>query len=119
MIGQEAYNHPELTPLFLKFNTDVDLAMGLGTMLPSWLRWVAWFQINADYNKFRKIIKPIIKKRRGSPAVQKDGLMDFMPFILDLIEDDNRASGKSTLQFPLSVRVRWPMTHSFVSKTLS
>jgi len=92
MIGPEAYNHPELTSLFLKFNTDVDLAMGLGTMLPSWLRWVAWFKINADYNKFRKIIKPIIKKRRGSPAVGNDGLIDFMPFILELIEDDNRAS---------------------------
>jgi cytochrome P450 len=92
MIGPEAYNHPELTPLFLKFNTDIDLAMGLGTMLPSWLRWVAWFKINADYNEFRKIIKPIIKERRGNPAAAQDGLMDFMPFILDLIEDDDRAS---------------------------
>jgi peroxidase len=93
MIGPDAYNHPQLTDMFLKFNTDVDLAMGLGTMLPSWLRWVAWFKINADYNSFRKILKPIIKRRRGNPTATKDTLLDFMSFILELIEDDDRASG--------------------------
>lgn len=95
MIGPEAYDHPELISMFLKFNTDVDLAMGLGTMLPSWLRWVAWFKINADYNEFRKIIIPIIKKRRRNPAPGKGELMHFMPFILELVGDDKRASGTS------------------------
>lgn len=96
MIGPEAYDHPELLPMFLKFNTDVDLAMGLGTMLPGWLRWVAWFKINADYNSFRKIIIPIIKKRRGNLGSKQEGeLMDFMPFILELVDDDERASGTS------------------------
>ncbi|TAQ91302.1 hypothetical protein B7494_g374 [Chlorociboria aeruginascens] len=92
MIGPEADNHPELIPMFLKFNSDVDLAMGLGTMLPSYLRWVAWFQINADYNRFRKIIKPIIKARRGEPKPKDNEVTDFMPIILDIIKDDNRAS---------------------------
>ena len=106
MIGPEAKDHPELTAMFLKFNTDVDLAMGLGTMLPSWLRWVAWFKINADYNEFRKILKPIVEQRREQIAQQRanppkgmENLTNFMPFILDLIEDNDRASGKTPVTF--------------------
>ena len=62
MIGPEAEKHPELIAMFLKLDNDVDLAMRLGTMLPSWLPWVVCFKINADYDQFRKVIK--LRKER-------------------------------------------------------
>lgn len=98
IIGPEAYEHPELTKLFLTFTTDTDTAIGIGTMFPSWLRWLAKFKINPSYTKFRRILVPIIKERRKSPEADTSGLLSFLPFILDVVEDDKHVSGKSHLR---------------------
>ncbi|KAJ5443567.1 Peroxidase [Penicillium daleae] len=92
MVGADAYTHPELIDMFLKFNVDVDKTMGLASMLPSFLNFIANIPISQSYDKFRDILIPIIKKRRPAPTHGQDGLMDFMPFILKVIDDDTRAS---------------------------
>jgi peroxidase len=94
MVGADAYKHPELIDMFLKFNVDVDKTMGLASMLPSFLNFFANIPISQSYDKFRDILIPIIKKRRLAPTHGQEGLMDFMPFILKVIDDDRRASGE-------------------------
>lgn len=100
MVGTDADQHPELINMFLKFNDDVDKVIGLGAMLPSWLSFVANIPMNKSYNKFRKVFIPIIEKRRRQAEHKdangvdknKNDLPDFMPFILDVVDEDNRAS---------------------------
>lgn len=94
MIGADAYDHPELIDMFLQFNKDVDNVIGMGTLLPSFLRFISQIPINRSYNKFRKILMPIIAKRRQNARLGQGGFLDFMPFILDVVDDDKRASGK-------------------------
>lgn len=105
MVGPDADQHPELIDMFLKFNDNVDKVIGLGATLPSWLSFVANIPMNKYYNQFRKVLIPIIQKRRGLllQAKQRNGangvaknedekLLDFMPYILDVVDDDKRAS---------------------------
>ena len=102
MVGEDAWDHPELIDQFIKFTTDVDMVMGLGSMLPSFLRWVTNIPISISYFKFRRVLRPIIEKRRLDYAAGQDGRLDFMPYILDAVYDDRRASGEPT---PIGCRV--------------
>lgn len=94
MVGADAYKHPELIDMFWKFNVDVDKTMGLASFLPSFLNFIAEISFSKSYNKFRDTFIPIIKRRRSDPSAGQDGLLDFMPFILEVIDDDKRASGE-------------------------
>ncbi|OAA66830.1 heme peroxidase [Niveomyces insectorum RCEF 264] len=92
MLGTDAYAHPELVDLFLAFNTTVDTIMQLSSVLPPVLHVFLRIQVNRSYARFRTIFLPIIRRRRADPYGGQEGLIDFMPFILAAVDDDNRAS---------------------------
>lgn len=94
MVGAEAYDHPELIDMFLQHNLTADTTMGLGSFLPNSLRFLANIPISLSYNRFRKIFIPIIRRRRSDPTSGQNGLLDFMPYILKVADDDKRAAGK-------------------------
>jgi len=105
IIGVEAYDHPELVQLFATFNTTVDQAMGLGMMLPSFLRFLTGISVSWSYSRFRKIFLPIIKRRRSTPKAQAaDGTVDFLSFILDVVDDDEQAADLVTLTVWIGLR---------------
>jgi hypothetical protein len=93
MVGEDAYKYPKFVDLMQEFNDDTDKVMGLGQMLPSFLQFIPKMYIGRTFNKFREILLPIIKRRRANPGEGQGGELDFMPFVLELIEDDKRASG--------------------------
>lgn len=99
IIGADAYDHPEPIDMFLKFNKDVDNVIGMGTLMPPFLRFISQIPMNRSYKKFRKILTPIIAKRRQNAKLGQDGLLDFMPFILEVVDDDKRASGELLRSF--------------------
>ncbi|EPE06557.1 animal heme peroxidase superfamily [Ophiostoma piceae UAMH 11346] len=92
MLGADAYDHPELVALFLKFNDAINMTMQMSSILPAWLGFIPKIQIDKSYKAFRKVFVPIIQKRRIDPDAGQDGLLDFMPWVLDVVDDDNRAS---------------------------
>ena len=94
MVGADAENHPELIDMFLGFDNTVDNTIGLSSFLPGFLRFIVDMPISISYNKFRKIFVPIIQKRRADPSRGQGGLVDFMPFILEVADNDKRASGR-------------------------
>ncbi|KAF5497051.1 Peroxidase [Colletotrichum siamense] len=109
MVGPEAYEHPELIDMFLEFNKEVDKVIGLGSLLPSWMSFFTHIPMNKGYNKFRKIFLPIVAKRRAKLEEKKqlngaaaggetgDKFIDFMSFILDIVDDDERAADLVTI----------------------
>lgn len=117
MIGPEAYEHPELTNMFFEFNNETDRVIGMGLLLPSWMAFIANIPISKGYNKFRKVFLPIIAKRRVQMAEKKqrnggttgaetgnDELIDFMSFILDIVDDDERAADLVTIVVRIGLR---------------
>lgn len=99
MVGADADAHPELIDMFLKFNQDVDKVMGMGALLPRLFNFIPKMMMKKSYNNFQKIFVPIIEKRRSDPNAGQDGYLDFMPFILDVVDDNDRVSGKCILFF--------------------
>ncbi|KJR82079.1 uncharacterized protein SPSK_02952 [Sporothrix schenckii 1099-18] len=109
MLGADADQHPELIDLFLKFNTTVDTVMQLSSVLPSFLSFIPQIQINRSYKEFSKIFLPIIQRRRADPASSQDGngqggLLDFMPFILEAVDDDHLASNLVAISVWIGLR---------------
>ena len=104
MIGAEALNHPELVDKFLEFNSAVDQAMGLGMMLPTFLRFLTKIPISRSYKQFRKILLPIIQRRRQDPEAGQNGYTNLMSFILGVIDDDERAADLVTISVWIGLR---------------
>ena len=73
-------------------------------MLPSFLRFVTKYQMDRSYRKFRQIFIPIIKERRKDYTAGQAGLTDFMPFILSVVDDDDRASDLVTISVWIGLR---------------
>ena len=73
-------------------------------MLPSFLRFVTKYQMDRSYRKFRQIFIPIIKERRKDCTAGQAGLTDFMPFILSVVDDDDRASDLVTISVWIGLR---------------
>jgi cytochrome P450 len=104
MIGDDSALHPELVDMFLQFNKDVDKAMGLGLMLPPFLRFITKPIVERSYAKFRKIFIPMIKKRREDLHPSQDRPIDFMPFITSVVDNDERASDLVTISVWIGLR---------------
>ncbi|CAK7237327.1 hypothetical protein SCUCBS95973_009922 [Sporothrix curviconia] len=108
MLGADADLHPELIDLFLKFNTTVETVMRLSSVLPPFLNFIPKLQIHKSYKAFSKIFLPIIQRRRVDPSSGgpdgQDGLLDFMPFILEAVDDDDLASNLVAISVWIGLR---------------
>ena len=93
VIGAEAFDDKELLHTFLRFNDDAIKAMGLASLLPKPLQFLASFRIQADYKVIRRILVPVIRKAR-SDEKSKCAFICFLPFILEATSDDDRAAGR-------------------------
>jgi len=77
--------------------------MGLGMMLPSFLHFPTVISISWSYNTPREIFLPIVKRRRSILKAQAaDGTVDFMSFILNVVDDDEQAVDLVTSQSGLA-----------------
>ncbi|KAF8540450.1 cytochrome P450 [Trichophaea hybrida] len=65
--------------------------MGLASLLPSFLQFIAAMNINKDFKTIRKILIPVIQRRRLALPTKND-LIFFLDFILDAVPDDTRAA---------------------------
>ncbi|KAH6980144.1 heme peroxidase [Fusarium venenatum] len=90
IVGPEGYDNPELITTFLKFNNDAIATMGLSSMLPGFLQFLASRTINKDFDAIRRVTLPIIKKRREMHGKTEEPV--FMDFILEEVDDDNRVA---------------------------
>ena len=96
VIGPEGFDDQELLKTFERFNDHAMAAMGLSTMLPSFLKPLAAIKINKDFKTIRNTLLPIINARRKSnPNPEKPSA--FIDFIMDVVDDNERASGKFNL----------------------
>lgn len=101
MLGADAYDHPELVEMFLEFNDAINITMQMSAVIPSWMSFLPKMQIDKSYKAFRKVFVPIIRKRRVNLDAGQDGLLDFLPWVLEIVDDDDRASGMHSLSnFP-------------------
>ncbi|KAK4221571.1 heme peroxidase [Podospora fimiseda] len=93
IIGPKGYDNSDLLKAFLKFNDDAIKAMGLASLLPSFLQFLAASDINKDFDTIHKATLPIIKERRSNLAT-KDAKSEpvFLDFFLEVVDDDNRAA---------------------------
>lgn len=91
VIGPEGFDDSHLLTTFLKFNQDAINGIGLSIMLPSFLRTFATRPIEKKYANIRSILIPTIRKMRLRSARSS---ACFLPFILDVTNDDSQACGK-------------------------
>lgn len=92
IVGPDGYDNSELLETFLRFNDDAVNAMGISSMLPSFMQGLAAVSINKDSKTIRKLLKPIIEKRRtlSQPITQPV----FLDFIMEAVDDNERCAGK-------------------------
>ncbi|PNY19822.1 Uncharacterized protein TCAP_07465, partial [Tolypocladium capitatum] len=91
IVGPEGYDNKDLIKTFLRFNDNAVAAMGLSSMLPSFLQFLASFKIKKDFATVRKVTLPIIAKRRKRVSASSDGPV-FLDFILEAVDNDQRAA---------------------------
>ncbi len=101
--GDVADAHPELTDLFLAFNSTIDTVMQLASVLPAFLHGLLKIKLARSYRQFHAIFGPIIARRRQTKP-SSDGLIDFMPFILQAVADDDRASNLVAISVWIGLR---------------
>ncbi|CCL99225.1 uncharacterized protein FIBRA_01240 [Fibroporia radiculosa] len=89
VVGPEGFDNPELLKIFLQFNDDSVNAMGLATLLPSFLRFIARRPITTDWKKMRPILVPLIAKRRQVGGGKDYNLLNF---VIPEVQDDEQAS---------------------------
>ncbi|EJD54239.1 cytochrome P450 [Auricularia subglabra TFB-10046 SS5] len=89
-VGPDGYDNADLLKLFLRFNDDAVNAMGLAALLPSALRFMARAPITKDWKAMRKILVPVIERRRAQGKPNDDA--DFLEFILPEADKDDDAS---------------------------
>jgi len=107
IIGSEVFDRPGLLEIFANFNNHAIRAMGVSSLLPSFLQFIPGLSINGDFKSARKILLPIIQQRRKrtQEAGDKPSLVTFLDFILDVVDDNERAAGKARL----------PLNHSIMA----
>lgn len=101
IVGPEVFDHPGLLETFANFNDHAIRAMGFSSLLPSFLQFIASFSINGDFKSAREILLPIIQQRRKrtQEAGGKLSSVTFLDFILDVVDENERAAGKARLPF--------------------
>jgi hypothetical protein len=110
IVGPVGYDNEDLIKTFLKFNDDAVAAMGLSSMLPHFLQFLASFSIKKDFETVRKVTLPIIAKRRNLAIGDKQEPV-FLDYIIQAVDDDKRAAGKSRVPQLKTLRCSG-LTHS-------
>ena len=95
MVGPDSFDDPKLLQTFMEFNNNAIEAMGLGQLLPTFLQFIAARTINKNFKTIRKVLIPVIQRRKTGSAEKRDGLINFLDFILDTVSDNERAAGMS------------------------
>lgn len=88
IVGPEGFDNEDLIKTFLKFNDDAVAAMGLSSMLPRFLQFLASFSIKKDFKTVRKVTLPIIARRRKLDRQEPV----FLDYIIQAVDDDKRAA---------------------------
>lgn len=96
VVGEEVFDFPDLLHLFAEFNDQAVKAMGFSELLPSHLQFFASRPINSIYEKARKILIPIIRKRREEVGTDESSAKNItlLDLFLKEVPDDQRAAGK-------------------------
>jgi len=115
IVGPDSFDNGELLQAFMRFNDHATQAMGLASLLPPFLQFIAARKINKDFKTIRKILIPVIQRRRASPG--KKDLIFFLDFILSAVPSDTRAAGKSPSPSPPTSITNNPQTSSQSSST--
>ena len=93
--GPVGYDNKELLATFEKFNDDAIAAMGLSSLLPGFLQFLAAYKVNKDFKTIRQALLPVIsEKRRNGPTPEKPS--GFLDFIMDVVDNNERCAGMST-----------------------
>ena len=95
MVGADSFDNPKLLQTFMEFNNNAIEAMGLGQLLPGFLQFIASRTINKNFKTIRKVLIPVIQRRKSYPPGKRDELINFLDFILDTVTDSERAAGMS------------------------
>ncbi|KAI0437232.1 heme peroxidase, partial [Xylaria telfairii] len=91
VIGPDGYDNPHLIDAFLMFNNDAIGAMGLSSLLPKFLQFLATRKINKRFAAIQTATHDIIEERRKHLSKPKDQPV-FLDYILTAVEDNSRAS---------------------------
>ena len=70
--------------------------MGLSSLLPKFLQFLAAFKINKDFMTIRTILVPVIRARRSS-SLDPEKPSAFIDFIMDVIDNNDRVAGELSL----------------------
>lgn len=100
IVGPDGFDDPTLLDTFLKFNDDAVRTMGISSLVsfsPKFIQTlfekvIEGLWIKRHLRAIRKVLLPVISKTRKRGNDSKTRF--FLPFILDVIDDDSRASGK-------------------------
>lgn len=94
IVGEDGFDDEKLLETFIKFDGDAVTAVGIASNLPKFLKGLAGIQINRNFKTIRKVLIPIIEKRRSRTGKQgRSDLPDFLDFIIPVVEDNSDASG--------------------------
>ena len=107
IVGPVGFDNKQLLDTFARFNDDAVAAMGLSSLLPEFLQFIAARKINQDFATIRKILVPIIAAKRPTNGGTRDPEKPsaFVDFIMEVIDNDERVAGESSERFhpcPLS-----------------
>ncbi|KAG8533893.1 uncharacterized protein KY384_001634 [Bacidia gigantensis] len=91
VVGPKEFDRKELLDTFLKFNTDAINAMGLSSMLPKFLRFLAAIKINRHFKTIRNILVPMIASRRSDISTREKESA-FVNFIMDVVDNNDRVA---------------------------
>jgi hypothetical protein len=94
IIGPEGFDDTRLLETFLRFNDDAINAMGLSSLLPRMMQWIAGRPVARDFAITRKVLLPVIENMRF--GFKDNSTTSFLPFILDAVSDNVRAAGMAT-----------------------
>jgi cytochrome P450 len=92
IVGPKGYDNDELLKTFMKFNDDAIKAMGLSSLLPSFLQFLAAKEINKDFEVVRRILAPVITARRNAGLRNSNNQPVFLDFIMEAVDDNQRVA---------------------------
>ena len=95
MTGPVGFDDKQLLETFEKFNDDAVAAMGLSSLLPGFLQFLAGFKINKDFKTIRQILLPIISAKR-SKMTNPEKAPAFIDFIMDIVDNNDRVAGEQS-----------------------
>ena len=114
IVGADSFDNEQLLKTFVKFNDDAINTMGLASLLPSFLQFIAARSINKDFTIIRKVLIPVVQRRRASTDKSENDPPIFLDYILNVADDDQEAAGESSspLSSPHLLNTFRPRRHS-------